>query len=140
VVDSAPEKKRTTPMKNQKMLNTLFASMLMLVFCLSSGSSVMAQTTASAVTTKDCCMMKGGKMMCLKDGITMAMDKDQTMANGTVCKTTGECVMANGQSKQMKNGECIDMKGNIEKCGTVTKTSTTKRKTRVVKRSSKKTE
>ena len=62
---------------------------------------------------KDCCMMKNGKMMVMKDGNTMPMDKDMTMKNGTKCTTTGECVMKNGRTINMKEGECMDMNGKL---------------------------
>ncbi|HLL44957.1 MAG TPA: DUF6799 domain-containing protein, partial [Segetibacter sp.] len=33
---------------------------------------------------KDCIMMEDGKMMVMKGGSTMAMDKEMTMKNGTM--------------------------------------------------------
>ena len=37
--------------------------------------------------------MKDGKMMMMMNGKMMAMDKDMTMSNGTVCMMDGNCKM-----------------------------------------------
>ena len=62
---------------------------------------------------KDCCMMKDGKMMVMKNGKTMPMEKDMVMKNGTTCMTNGECKMKNGKMMMMKEGECMDMSGKM---------------------------
>ena len=104
-------------MKNK--LTTAFASLLMLVLCLTSGNTF-AQTKTKSASMKECCMMKDGKMMHMKDGKTMPMDKNMTMKNGTMCLTTGECVMKNGEKIKMKDGDCMDMKGTLDKCTMMT--------------------
>lgn len=101
-------------MKTKKVISTVFASLLMMVLCFTATNSL-AQAKKEPIM-KDCCMMKNGKMMCMKDGKTMPMDKDMTMENGTVCMTNGECVMKDGKKMKMKEGECMDMSGKIEKC------------------------
>ena len=62
---------------------------------------------------KNCCMMKGGKMMCMKDGKEMAMSADMTMKNGTKVMANGACMMKDGKKMMMKDGDCIDMDGNV---------------------------
>ncbi len=93
----------------------MFASLLIMVLGFTASSSF-AQTKMDCTKMKDCCMMKDGKMMCMKDGKSMPMDKDMTMKNGTKCMTNGECVMKNGKTMKMKEGECMDMDGNMDKC------------------------
>jgi len=116
-------------MKNKKTIATMFASMLMFVVCLTASNSF-AQTKTDSAMMKDCCMMKDSKMMCVKDGKTMPMDKDMTMKNGTKCMVNGECIMKDGTKMKMKEGECMDMNGKMDKCSMMMKgaKTTTKKK------------
>jgi|SRR5450631_3792249 hypothetical protein len=66
-------------------------------------------------TQKDCVMMSGGKMMMMKNGKMMEMDKDVTMANGTVCMKDGTCKMKNGKTMMMKEGDKCYMDGKMKK-------------------------
>ncbi len=117
-------------MKPKKMISAMFASLLIVALCFTSNNAN-AQTTMM----KDCCMMKGGKMMQMKDGKEMPMTKNMTMKNGTKCMTNGECVMKDGTKMQMKDGQCMDMKGKMDNCSmmnmetkvTTTTTTTTKK-------------
>ena len=99
-------------MKTKKTIATLFAAMLIMVLCFTT-TNTSAQTTSK---TKECCMMKDGKMMHHKNGVTLPMDKDMTMKNGTVCMVNGECVMKDGKKMTMKEGECMDINGKMDKC------------------------
>ena len=107
-------------MKMKKTIATVFASMLMLTLCFTTGNSF-AQTKTKSAMMKDCCMMKDGKMMVMKDGKTMPMEKDMTMKNGTKCMTTGECKMKNGKMMMMKEGDCMEMTGKMGKCSMMNK-------------------
>ena len=107
-------------MKIQKTIATVVASMLMLVICFKSSNSF-AQTKTKQVMMKDCYMMKGGKMMVMKDGKTMPMEMDMTMKNGTKCMTTGECIMKDGKKIMMKEGDCMEMSGKMGKCSMMNK-------------------
>ena len=117
-------------MKTKKMISALFASLLIVAMCVATNTAV-AQTK----TMKDCCMMKDGKMMCMKDGKTMPMSKDMVMSNGTKCMMNGDCVMKDGKKMKMKEGECMDMDGKMDMCSmmnketkaTTTTTTTTKK-------------
>lgn len=117
-------------MKNQKMIATMFASMLMLVLCFTANTSF-AQMKSDSTTMKDCCMMKEGKMIQIKSGKMMPMEKEMTMKNGTMCMTNGECIMKDGTKMKMKEGECMDMSGKMENCAMMMKgsKSTTEKKT-----------
>jgi len=58
-------------------------------------------------------MMQNGKMMIMRDGKMMPMDKDMTMKNGTRCMTDGTCTTKAGKKTMMKEGEMMDMNGNM---------------------------
>ncbi len=98
-------------MRIKKTIATVFAAMLMLAICPASNS--FAQSKTKHAMMKDCCMMKDGKMMVMKHGETMPMDKDMTMKNGTKCMTTGECMMKDGTKMMMKDGDCMEMSGKM---------------------------
>jgi hypothetical protein len=107
-------------MKIKKTGATVFASMLMLVTCFTASNSF-AQTKTTSAMMKDCCMKKDGKMMVMKDGKTMPMEKDMTMKNGTKCMTTGKCTMKDGKKMMMKEGDCMEMSGKMGKCSMMNK-------------------
>ena len=90
----------------------MFASLLIMVLCLTAFDSS-AQSKKKSAKMKECCMMKDGKMMHHKDGKMMPMTKDMTMKNGTKCMVNGECVMKDGKTMTMKDGDCMDMNGNM---------------------------
>ena len=102
-------------MKTKKTITTLFASLLMMVLCFTTVNAS-AQAKKETLKTKECCMMKDGKMTHCKDGVCMPMEKDMTMKDGTVCMVNGECVMKDGKKMTMKEGECMDMNGKMDKC------------------------
>lgn len=101
-------------MKTKKINIAIFASLLFFVATIISTNSFAQAHDMSKM--KDCCMMKDGKMMHIKDGKKMEMKKDMTMKNGTICMKNGECVMKDGTKMKMKNGDCIDMDGKMDKC------------------------
>ncbi|MEO6904074.1 MAG: DUF6799 domain-containing protein [Bacteroidia bacterium] len=115
-------------MKNKKTIPSVFA-LLMLLVCFTA-SNTFAQNKSNM---KDGCMMKdgkmmmngcmmsGGKMMCMKDGKTMPMEHDMTMMNGTMCKTNGDYIMKDGTKMKMKESECMDMNGKMDKCSMMNK-------------------
>lgn len=61
----------------------------------------------------DGCMMMNGKMMMIKDGKMSAMTKPMTMSNGTKCMVDGKCVKKDGTKMTMKEGDHMDMSGNL---------------------------
>ncbi len=57
--------------------------------------------------------MQQGKMMMIKDGKLVAMDKEMTLVNGTKVMTDGTVMMKDGTKKTMKNGDRITMDGKM---------------------------
>ena len=109
------------------MMAKLFTVMLFIAVALTT-SYANAQTKTKKAMMKDCCMMKDGKMMVMKNGKTMPMEKDMIMKNGTTCMVSGECVMKDGSKMMMKDGDCIDMNGKMDKCNMMTKSKKMKTK------------
>ena len=99
-------------MKVQKLVLTKMASLLA-IFLMVISFTANAQTQKKSSAMKDCCMMKDGKMMVMKNGKTMPMTKDMVMKNGTKCMTNGECKMKDGKKMMMKEGDCMDMSGKM---------------------------
>lgn len=105
-------------MKVQKMFLPKMAS-LIAIFLIVISFNANAQThqhsskMKHSATMNHCCMMKGGKMMVMKDGQTMPMEKDMVMKNGTTCMTNGECKMKDGKTMMMKEGDCMDISGKM---------------------------
>ena len=62
---------------------------------------------------KDCVHMKGGKMMMIKDGKEMAMDKETNMKDGSKVTTAGEHVMKDGKKMKLKDGDMVMMDGSM---------------------------
>ena len=62
-------------------------------------------------------MMEGGKMMMIKNGETMSMDKDMTLRNGTVVKMDGTVKKKNGKSMKLKDGQMIYVNGKMSGMG-----------------------
>ena len=79
-----------------------------------------AQTAPKAKTakfmgkmSKDCCIMKDGKMMMMKGGKMMPMTENMTMSDGSMCMTDGTCMKKDGTKMTMKNGQCMMMDGKM---------------------------
>ena len=81
--------------------------------------------------SKDCCFMEKGAMMCSIGGIVTRMDTNMTMKNGTRCQVNGQCILTDGKSIQLKDGQCCDMLGMVDDCVT---TMAIKRKTKTTTR------
>jgi hypothetical protein len=80
-----------------------------------------AQNMMDSSMMKDCCRMKNGKMMCMKNGKMVPMTTAMTMKNGTKCMANGECIMKDGKKMKMKEGDCMDMNGKMGKCSMMNK-------------------
>ncbi len=99
-------------MKTKKSIKKAIASLFTIAF-LFLAFTTNAQTKQKSTSIKDCCMMMDGKMMTMKNGKMMPMEKDMKMNNGTTCMTTGECKMKDGKMMKMKDGDCMDMSGKM---------------------------
>lgn len=62
---------------------------------------------------KDHLMMKGGKMIMVKNGKDAIMDKDMTLSNGTKVRKDGTVEMKNGKNLHLQEGEMMDMDGEM---------------------------
>ena len=103
-------------MKPSKMISSICTSTLITAFFFTSASlNAQSKTDTKMVMMKDYCVMKDGKMMRMKAGKMMTMEKNMTMKNGTICMVNGECAMKDGTKMLMKEGECMDMDGNVAK-------------------------
>ena len=105
-------------MKVQKLVLAKMASIVaifLMVVCVNANAQTHKHASKMKHSTmmKSCCMMKDGKMMVMKGGKAMPMEKDMVMKNGTTCMTNGECVMKNGKKMMMKQGDCMDMSGKM---------------------------
>jgi len=58
-------------------------------------------------------MMQNGKMMQVKNGQMTSLDNDMTMSNGTKIMRDGTCIKKDGTKKKMKEGQHMDMSGNM---------------------------
>jgi hypothetical protein len=63
--------------------------------------------------SKDCVHMKDGKMMMMKEGKEMPMDKDMTMTDGSKVTTDGSHVMKDGTKMKLKDGDMVMMDGTM---------------------------
>ena len=58
-------------------------------------------------------IMQNGKMMQVKNGKTTNIERDITLTNGTKIKSDGSCVNKDGTKMTMKEGQHMDMSGNM---------------------------
>ena len=65
----------------------------------------------SGHTVGDCVLMKDGHMMMMTKGKMMPITKDIMLADGTVCKVDGTCVLKNDKQIKLSNGEGIEVAG-----------------------------
>lgn len=70
-------------------------------------------TESKTMMKKNYVMMKDDKMMVCKNGETTAMTKEIKLKNGSTVMTDGTVKTKDGKTMQMKNGEEMDMKGNV---------------------------
>ena len=58
-------------------------------------------------------MLQNGKMMMVKNGQTTILDHDMNMSNGTKIMSNGTCIKKDGTKIMLKEGQHIDMFGNM---------------------------
>ena len=64
---------------------------------------------------KDCVMMINDKMLMMVNGKTMDMPAEVKLNDGSVVQKDGTVTLKDGTTKEMKNGDSIDMEGNWER-------------------------
>ena len=71
------------------------------------------QTYSAYDLHPDGVLMKDGKLMVVKNGKKTTLDQDMSMSNGTKIKTDGNYTKKDGSTMRLKEGEHMDMEGNI---------------------------
>ena len=95
-------------------MTTSDSTSLMKGSSMSHDSSMSMSTMNAPMDLKEGMMiMKGGKMMVMKEGKTKEMDQTMTCTDGCKVKPSGEVVMKDGKTMMMKEGEVIDKDGNM---------------------------
>jgi hypothetical protein len=64
---------------------------------------------------KDHIMMKDGKVMMIKEGKSMPLDKELTLGNGAKVTADGAVTMKDGTKTMMKEGDMLSMDGEMVK-------------------------
>ncbi|MFT3910825.1 MAG: hypothetical protein QM737_15515 [Ferruginibacter sp.] len=72
------------------------------------------EDTKLSPTKTDGLLMKDGKMMQMKDGQAIAIEKDITLKNGTIVMTDGTIKTKGGKTIILKNGDWIMTDGTIK--------------------------
>ena len=62
-------------------------------------------------TREDMVMMQDGKVMVTRNGETMPMEEELTMADGTKVMPNGQVLMTNGTARMMEEGETMLLQG-----------------------------
>ena len=70
---------------------------------------------AKKAMMKDGYIMKNGRMMVVKNGMTMRMEKAIMMPNGSTVKPNGELTTKDGKKTMLKNGAIVDKDGMVIK-------------------------
>lgn len=65
--------------------------------------------------TKNYVTLNGGKMMMVISGTKVLMDTDMSLSNGTVVMKDGTYLLKDGNIMMMREGERMDMNGNMLK-------------------------
>lgn len=58
-------------------------------------------------------MMKDETMWVVEEGMAREMDADMMLSSGTKIMQNGRVIRPNGEEVVLKNGEAVDMKGNM---------------------------
>ncbi|HUB60780.1 MAG TPA: DUF6799 domain-containing protein [Puia sp.] len=95
-------------------------------FLLLSGAAVMAQSSGSSGSgsgmmsdqkMKDCLMMKDGKVMVCKGGMSMPLMKDTTLRHGVMVSMDGTVKKKDGSTYMLKEGESVMGNGKVMMAG-----------------------
>ena len=65
--------------------------------------------------TKDHIMMKTGKVMMIKEGKSMPLDKELPLSNGAKVTADGTVTMRDGTKTMMKEGDMMGLDGEMMK-------------------------
>ena len=93
---------------DKNSMKTIFRTLVVAVISLSFLNPGFAGDKA-----QDCVHMKDGKMMMMKDGKEMAMDKEMTMKDGSKVTTDGTHITKDGKTMKLKDGDMVMMDGTM---------------------------
>lgn len=101
-----------------KKMKSLFVAFLALTISLNAFSQDTIPTRDTVPThqkkqMKDVFVMKDNKMWQIKAGEKSEMTTDLTLANGTIVMVNGTVRKTDGQASTLRNGQYVDMEGNI---------------------------
>ena len=86
-------------------------------FLFLSGAALMAQTSPGSNMMdhkmKDCIMMKDGKVMVMKSGMSMQLMKDTTLKHGVMVMMDGTVKKKDGTTYMLKEGESVMGDGKV---------------------------
>ena len=69
--------------------------------------------TEQKTQKKDIYVMKDSKMWQIKSGQKSELTEDVTLTNGTIVMANGTVKKSDGQTIALKNGQFVDLEGNI---------------------------
>jgi hypothetical protein len=105
---------------NQK--NKFMKKLLITIFAITLASGVFAQDTTNnmnkmdehpGMQKKEGVMMKKGKLILMKGGLTSPLTTDLTLDNGAVVMANGTVKMSDGSIKTLQDGDYVQMNGTI---------------------------
>lgn len=97
---------------NQLTFKTALSIMIFYFLTIKSGQAQQIIPDDKKETGKFCSVLKEGSMTLVKDGIVA--NKEITLRDGSKLTKEGTVRRKDGSNVVLKNGECIDMDGNIE--------------------------
>jgi len=109
-------------MKNLTITQLFFSAFFMSLLFSASDMTAQTRDQLDVAVIKDCHMMKDGKMMEVKAGKLSKMRKKVVLENGTKIKRNGMVVMADRKRVRMTEGNCIDNRGKIDNCTSISYT------------------
>jgi hypothetical protein len=95
--------------------NTMKTPIKLLAVAILSLSFVSTGFPADDAMMKDHIMMKAGKVMMIKEGKSMPLDKELTLGNGAKVTPDGAVTMKDGTKMMMKEGDMMSMDGEMVK-------------------------
>ena len=91
----------------------MFAAVLFAAGLHAQDTTKSKMTSGKSSHMKDCYMMKSGKMVMEKNGMTSDMTQDVTLSNGTIVMKDGTVKTKAGKTITLKDGQCVYTNGKI---------------------------
>lgn len=97
----------------KKLLLLAMSTVLLAGFTIAQQQQAEDKTKQNTIPKDEHFVMKDGKMFHVMDGKEMSMQQAMTLKNGMMVHTDGSYILKNGRQKDLQNGQCMDMKGNV---------------------------